>query len=234
MKFFRNLKRVFLLASTAVLMTSSTALPEKARFQKPTEGFNQITQVTQGPFANLPQNTNAVNFDQQQQNMINYAFGDQVAQHSGYPGRAGENWGPSDIYFAMRDFNKENPGALTGKNIMITVCDGTLIGTMIYIPKITRLIEEIKPAHVVVMGVSETRTDLDGVDVNKRLKAYVESKGSIFGGAMPGCVSKDNIYPITQESFTKAAQQAQSMLTLHLQKSQPAPQAPVTVPRVGN
>lgn len=226
MRIIQKLKHAFLLASGTFILSGSALSPEQNNLRASRDNFNQVART---PISPASQNIFTASTKQQEQTArLDYAFGDQVAMHSGLPGRYGENWGPSDVYRALRDFNDEHPGELRGKNIMITICDGTLVGTLIYIPKITKLIDRIMPANVIVMGISETRTDIDGADANRRLKEYVEEKGAVYGGPMPGGASKENIYPVTQASFARAVEQAQNALTTRVQKTRSPAAAPAS------
>lgn len=145
---------------------------------------------------------------------FDYAFGDQVAKNMNLPGASGDDWGPQALYRGLRDFNKKHPGELKGKNVFIAIEDGTMLGAMIYIPKVADLIEEIHAANVVVMGVSETRTDLDGKDVNRQLKEYVEKHHATYGGAILCADPKQGqgIYVTSADCFAAIKTQAEQVL----------------------
>lgn len=208
-----RIKKAFLSVAGASLLTLTGSFNSQAQTfsARDTNTMEQSVEV------------HAINDNQQVSAKFDYAFGDQVAKSMNLPGASGDNWGPQALYRALRDFNEKNPGKLKGKNIFIAIEDATLLGAMIYIPKITALIEEIKPAHVVVMGVSETRTDLDGKDANRQLKEYVEKHHCIYGGPIlcAGTVNQ-GIYVTSAECFSAIKKQAEESLQKKVNAEKPA------------
>lgn len=216
MKAIRSLRHAFLVALGAVTLgyaqgngldstasqKDSVAVP--AILLPPADGADVVA-------------AHAVQFD--------YAFGDQTAASLNIAGSTGANWGVADTYRAAKKFIEKHPYALRGKNVFVAIGNGGEWESFWYGPRFASMMQEaVGQGKIVLMGLSETRTDIDGASANRTIQSYITKRGIIYGGPLLQASSYNNIYPTTPEGFAASTNQARAKLETVLANAKPKTQ----------
>lgn len=156
---------------------------------------------------------------------FDFAFGDQTAASLNLQGSTGTNWGVADTYRAAKKFIEKHPYALRGKNVFVAIGNGGEWESFWYGPKLATLVQDaVGHGKIVLMGLSETRTDIDGASANRTIQSYIAKRGIIYGGPLLQATSYNNIYPTTPEGFAASTEQARAKLETVLANVKPKTQ----------
>lgn len=162
---------------------------------------------------------------------LDFIVGDQLAQDliavQNTPGLASENLSPQELFSDLESFLKRYPDTLKGKNVFVAVsaADQTspLVGIVFGYKQANLIKQTSGAANVVLMGISDSRTDLqDPRESNRTLEDMCKQSGIIFAGAITN--AQDGLaYPIGVDNYIQIWQQAEKALTAHVQPAKPIP-----------
>lgn len=208
MKPLPKLRRIFL---TAISVAAVTV------YSRPlSDAYNDNAKATSTTYQDA-QAVEKAHFD--------YAFGDQVAGSFGLPGATGEKWGIDKTMKGLKEFLAKDPEALRGKKVIVAIGDCTYDESGRKDDLAYKLQDAVGPGGVImVMGISETyKVSVLGIpiNVNKKIQKYIaeynkKTNNFVYGGAIKGATSKDNIYPVTPEAFKAVREQAVEKLNQYL------------------
>ncbi len=202
MNVIRSLRHAFLVALGSFSLSH-------AQGNLSNDNKDSIREVTVAPVPTSVMNASVLS----QQASFDFAFGDQTAASLKVRGATGQDWGVADTYRATKKFIEQNPGALKGKNVFIAIGDGGEWESFWYGPKLATLLQNsVGSGKIVVMGLSETRTDINGVDANNTIRNYITKRKMIYGGPLLNASSSNNVYPVTAEAFKASTDQARANL----------------------
>ncbi len=146
-------------------------------------------------------------FGQLKNEKIDYAFGDQVADATKLPGLSGKDWGFKETRRALEKFIKENPNALKGKTVLVSVSNPSMMDAIMRANDTGEsFIEAVgKNGRVILVGASERRNDGKGLTANKYTRQFVSKHTdvAVYGGpTLPPMATgekkdpnRDYIYP---------------------------------------
>lgn len=216
MKPLRQLRQVFLAAvSLAVISAQSRPLPAAQNDNTSArDALSRVFSVRAVPLQDA----------EVAQAKFDYAFGDQVAASFNLPGACGDKWGIDKTMQGLIDLLAKDPEALRGKNVIVAIGDCTYKESKNK-EKLAHKFQQAVGADgaIVVMGISATY-DVSflgfSIDVNGKIQKLIKEYNKkinnfVYGGAILGATSDDNIYPVTPQAFAGVRAQAQAALQRH-------------------
>ncbi len=176
-------------------------------------------------------------FGQLNNEKIDNAFGDQVADATQLPGASGKDWGFKETRRALEKFVKENPNALKGKTVLVSVSNPSMLDAIMRANDTGEsFIEAVgKNGRVILVGASERRNDGKGLTANKYTRQFVSKHAdvAVYGGPtlLPVALgekkdpNRDYIYPQGAKEIDAMLARIETALEKTAKKPEVAPKA---------